>query len=105
MSEIRKLLNGDDIISVSSSRDVILLGNKTFKVQEMMEELTIRIKNEPEDSVNKWCLNGVECEVLTPNKIWRKGKVKISLEFIPDEPEMNEIESPLDDIRQSMNQS
>ena len=31
------LLNPDDIISVSSSGDVILLSNKTFKVEEMME--------------------------------------------------------------------
>ncbi|MGB5592536.1 MAG: KGK domain-containing protein [Crocosphaera sp.] len=31
--------------------------------------------------------------------------LKFSLEFIPDELEINERESPLDDIRQSMNQS
>lgn len=105
MNEKAKLLNGEDIISVFSSDDIILLGNNTFKVEEMMEELTIRIKNEPEDSVKKWCINGVECEVLSPNKIWQKGKVKICLEFIPDEPEINEMQSPLDDIRQSMNQS
>ena len=41
--------------------------------------------------------------MLSPNKKWQKGKVKFSLEFILDEAEINEIESPLDDIRQSMN--
>ncbi|MEB3174383.1 MAG: KGK domain-containing protein [Cyanobacteriota bacterium] len=40
---------------------------------------------------------GVECEVLAPGKPWRKGKIKVSFEFIPDEPE-----SPLDDIRRDM---
>ncbi|ACB52473.1 hypothetical protein cce_3125 [Crocosphaera subtropica ATCC 51142] len=36
---------------------------------------------------------------------WKKGKIrlKVSLEFIPDEPKIKEIESPLDDIRQSIN--
>jgi hypothetical protein len=49
-------------------------------------------------------LDGVECEMLSPNKSWRKGKVKISLEFIPDESD--EYESPLDEIRREMqNQS
>ena len=37
---------------------------------------------------------------------WKKGKVriKISFEFCPDEPEISEYESPLDEIRREMNQ-
>jgi hypothetical protein len=31
-------------------------------------------------------------------------RIKVSLEFYPDEPEISEPESPLDDIRQMMNQ-
>lgn len=62
--------------------------------------------------------DGINCEVLKINsKGWKKGKVRIrvSLEFCPDEPdieeiptsnvpEINQTESPLDDIRQMMNQ-
>ena len=67
----------------------------------------------------EWYVQGVNCEILKPgNKSWKKGKVKIniSLEFCPDEPETEEItqsnnseinqtNSPLDDIRQMMNQN
>ena len=55
---------------------------------------------------NKWLTEGKDCEILqVGSNGWKKGKIrlKVSLEFIPDEPEINEIESPLDDIRQSMN--
>jgi hypothetical protein len=51
--------------------------------------------------------NGLDGEVLKIGaKGWRKGKLKIrvSVEFYPDEPEISEPESPLDDIRQMMNQ-
>ncbi len=64
----------------------------------------------------KWFEEGIDCEVLKfDSNAWRKGKVriKVSLEFCPDEPEIEEItqinntennkpESPLDDIRQKM---
>lgn len=49
--------------------------------------------------------NGIDCEILKVGaKGWQKGKVrlKVTLEFCPDEPEENIAESPLDDIRQTM---
>ena len=66
---------------------------------------------------DEWFGQGVRCEILKPgNKSWKKGKVRIniSFEFCPDEPEIEEIiqsndveinqaESPLDDIRRIMN--
>jgi KGK domain len=67
----------------------------------------------------KWFGDGIDCEALKIGaKGWQKGKVKIrvTLEFCPDEPEVEEIpennesetsqpESPLDDLRrQFLNQ-
>jgi hypothetical protein len=49
------------------------------------------------DVASKWLIEGANCEVLSPGKGWRKGKVKISLVFCPDEAD-----SPLDDIRQAI---
>ncbi len=63
-----------------------------------------------------WFTEGIDCEVLKLGaKDWQKGKVRIrvSLEFCPDEPETKETpainqpeigptESPLDDIRRMM---
>ena len=67
-------------------------------------------------STYEWFNNGTGCELLSPGaKGWQKGKVRIKviLEFCPDEPEVEEAapcseilqpESSLDDIRQMMNQ-
>jgi hypothetical protein len=67
---------------------------------------------------DNWFGDGIDCEILRLGaERWKKGKVRmklrVSIEFCPDEPEVeetapsNEIpqpESPLDDIRQMMNQ-
>ena len=47
-----------------------------------------------------WFNEGEDCEILKASSLgWQKGKIriKVTLEFIPNEPEP--IESPLDDIR------
>lgn len=67
----------------------------------------------------KWFAEGKNCEILKLGaKGWQKGKlrVKVTLEFCPDEPEVEETpainnseieppESPLDDLRQLINQN
>ncbi|PSB35065.1 KGK domain-containing protein [Chlorogloea sp. CCALA 695] len=64
----------------------------------------------------KWFIDGKNCEILSIGAGgWQKGKlrIKFTLEFCPDEPEVEELtqsndveinqtESPLDDIRQLM---
>ncbi len=52
-----------------------------------------------------WFDGGINCEILKVGaKDWQKGKVrlKVTLEFCPDEPEENIAKSPLDDIRQTI---
>ncbi len=68
----------------------------------------------------EWVKDGIDCVVLQPGcENWVKGKVRISLEFIPEEIEEEEIEevevqdvkvaqallpaSPLDDLREKLN--
>lgn len=47
---------------------------------------------------------GIECEVLRLGaKEWQKGKLRINLEFCPNQP--SEPESALDDIRQTLKQA
>lgn len=56
----------------------------------------------------KWSSEGKNCEILKiGSKGWQKGKfrVKISLEFEPEEPEIKEPESPLDDLRRKINEN
>jgi len=58
--------------------------------------------------------DGIDCEILKIGaKGWQKGKIRIrvSVEFIPDEPEIEQTpetthpESPLDDIRRMINET
>jgi hypothetical protein len=67
--------------------------------KRLVEHLSYRgIKTKGKQSV--WLQEGVDCRILRSGAIgWQKGrlKVKVSVEFIPDEPE-----SPLDDIRRDM---
>lgn len=51
--------------------------------------------------------DGLDCEILKIGaKGWQSGKlkIKVTLEFIPDEPNITEPESPLDDIRRMINE-
>ena len=59
---------------------------------------------------------GFECYVLIPGQQWRTGKIRVRLEFCPDETEIedkleeNRLEikqesSPLDDLRQQLKES
>jgi hypothetical protein len=86
-------LNGNEVLSVNRD-DNILINHHTYKAEELIDAIGNRIDHHKKD---KWCIKGVPCEILTPNQSWQKGKVKISLEFIPDE-----IESPLDYVRKEM---
>lgn len=61
----------------------------------------------------RWFNNGMDCEILNLGaKKWKKGrvKIKISVEFYVEEEtdssntEVSESESPLDDLRQMLNQ-
>jgi hypothetical protein len=50
--------------------------------------------------------DGVDCKILKAGSNgWQEGKLrlKVTLEFCPNEPEVTKPESPLDDIRQEMN--
>jgi hypothetical protein len=59
---------------------------------------------------DEWLFDGGgDCEVLRPGiQGWQKGKIRIRLkvdvEFCADEPENESTESPLDDIRQMINE-
>lgn len=94
----QQILNENDVVSVSET-DKTLIKHKTFRPNEFLTVLFTQLF--ANELGKKWCFDGVECEILSPSKLWRKGKIKISLEFIPDE-----YESPLDEIRREMqNQS
>jgi len=86
--------------AISIQEEVTLFQN-TFVVGEFCEWLHKFLVDSSskidagEEELEKWTKEGLEARVLFPNQNWKKGKVRISFEFIADETE-----SPLDDIRQ-----
>ncbi len=92
--EKREFLNNDDVVSVDDSEKIII-NHKTFKGEEFLN--SIFTKWFANELGKKWIFEGVDCHFLSPGKNWRKGKIKIGLEFIP-----HEVESPLDEIRREM---
>ncbi|WP_363268793.1 KGK domain-containing protein [Okeania sp. SIO2B3] len=83
----------------------------TFQVSELVQKLTERIS-----SKENLIFNGFDCQVLRLGSGgWVKGKIKLALEFYPDEQEASQMsekqlsknsksESPLDDLREKFNQ-
>ncbi len=76
MADKFETLHESDVISTSGSS---LMFQCTFKVSEFMTILHSKLEEESLFS------EGIECEVLSPGKQWRKGKIQLRLEFCPDE--------------------
>jgi hypothetical protein len=119
-NQFKPTIGEEDVISLEKrSPDNIVMYDPTLKVKDIVEYcltkvLEVNELNELKTLSSykrraKWIDEGVDCEVLNLGaNQWKKGKVriKISFEFCPDEPEISEYESPLDEIRREMqNQS
>ncbi len=119
MDDRFKPLESEEVLSVEE-KDKMLLESLMFSggqlISQMKSILARHGGTRTNENLNRWLGEGVDCETLKFGaKGWQKGKVRIrvSLEFCPDEPEVeetsasNEIaqpESPLDDLRQMINQ-
>ncbi|MEQ9358899.1 KGK domain-containing protein [Coleofasciculus chthonoplastes] len=124
-----KRLQQDEIVSLSEDSLSILIAHPTFKVSEFIKAMinllinndnvlkySVQQKRRDREEVNGWWNEGIQCQVLThEGKGWQNGKVRLTLEFCPDDPEIEETsasnepeisqpESPLDDLRQMINQ-
>ena len=95
-----------DLVKVGKFRDLVKFAfNDPNQIPDTLFGLlrTNGVYINPQDAFGK----GLDGEILKIGaKGWQKGKlrIKVSLEFYPDEPEISEPESPLDDLRQMINQ-
>ena len=114
-----KSLRDDDVISLfgklyklgevkDSINDFIESGEYNRMPYYLSEKFRAdKIQVSHQDSLNL-LTDGIDSEIL---KIaangWKKGKFKINVvvEFIPEEPEILEYQSPLDEIRREMQQN
>ncbi|WP_373530677.1 KGK domain-containing protein [Nostoc sp.] len=99
MEDIFERLNHDEVVSIEPDTFDKLNIAKTFKVRDLITAIKEYIGTEETDEVNLYT-QGLNCEVLQfSTQGWKKGKVRLALEFCPDEPE-----SPLDEIYQQLKQ-
>ena len=97
------------------SKDPIYLSKffaliKSTFTQNTINSISSNITHKLENKCNAklWFEDGEKCEILKADASgWQTGKLKLkinlSLEFIPDEPQKTT--SPLDDVRQEINQN
>ncbi|MFB2978667.1 KGK domain-containing protein [Microseira sp. BLCC-F43] len=109
-------LNSEDaVLSLENSQERVLIHEPMFKVGKLLKTMKSRLIEVDVNSLEKdenwvkqkkkWLGEGVICEVMKPGGNWQKGKVrvKITMEFCPDEP-LNQ-PSPLDDLRQKIQET
>ena len=116
-------INLNQFLQKCNSKDVISFGHENWlSVERIRSTISQALHNNVSNYMTKYILEilnfnnnqknygiiqslffqGTECEILKAgSQGWQKGKLKINvtLEFIPDEPEVEQ--SLLDDIRQA----
>lgn len=85
----------DNVLCVNSNTQRLLINHSTFQVGEFINRMQDQVGARGEQI--KWFREGIDCKILRPGANWKQGKVRVTLEFCPDEPE-----SPLEDIRQQL---
>jgi len=117
----------NDYLQKCGNDDVIEFVNTSFKLEKLKKILEYAYTNQNKipysilsafeengarlgqvSVIQKLLADGLDAEVLKIGaKNWQKGKirVKVILEFQSDEPEKVQPESPLDDLRQKLNEN
>lgn len=114
----------DDVIKLQKEGERIHLSNSLFRIDEFEQHIKAGVLGIHISDIKKpsaytkpklnWLEDGVDCEALVARQgKWQNGKIriKLSVEFIPEpstevlQPEAINSESPLDDIRQSLDQT
>ncbi len=92
MSDRFESLESGEVVSIQHETQV-LSGHRTFRSGELNDA----IKSYVEQAIASWSEEkndwftdrGIDCEALRfGSKGWQKGRIRLSLEFCPDEPEM-----------------
>jgi KGK domain len=105
-------LSEDDVITIQSKDFGLETMSKISRLFQALENWA-RCNNTNKGSETQWFMEqGFPCEILrTVGGGWQKGRFRIRLEFIPDNPEAffknsspedEKPQSPLDDLRSNL---
>lgn len=82
-------LQSYDVVFISGQGFHLTPGRTARTIEVVMEALTSLRKIKNNSIPVEWITDGIECQVMTPTSNgWVNGKVRLSLEFIPDEEEV-----------------
>lgn len=99
-------LSDDDVLSWTAASNLNLVGTTTFKVATLRNVIKDRFISQTgnQNGVN-WLETGISCELVdvSAGGGWKKGKIRLHLEFVPDEPEPSPDASFLDSLRADNN--
>lgn len=76
-------LNENDVVTIDDS-ELSFTQSQTARVREIMKTL---VEEHLHDDLGEWGNEGLPCEVLLASGGgWQRGRIKLSLQFIPDAP-------------------
>ncbi len=92
MNDRFESLESGEVISVQHDT-LVLSGHRTFRVGELNEAIESHLKKAIDnwnEENNAWFTpQGLDCEALRfGSQGWQKGRIRLCLEFCPDEPEL-----------------
>jgi KGK domain len=92
MSDRFESLESGEVVSIQHETQV-LSGHRTFRAGELSNAIESYVEQAiagwSEDKKDWFTDRGIDCEALRfGSKGWQKGRIRLSLEFCPDEPEM-----------------
>jgi KGK domain len=92
MSDRFESLESGEVVSIQHETQV-LSGHRTFRSGELNDAIKSYVEQAVagwSEDKNDWFTDrGIDCEALRfGSKGWQKGRIRLSLEFCPDEPEM-----------------
>jgi hypothetical protein len=92
-------LNPDDVVSMDEPAASLIAQDPTFRIDQLQKTFRQLLGNS--SVTQSWIEDGANCQILSAStgKGWKKGKIRIRFEFVPDEPEPSPDASFLDSLR------
>jgi hypothetical protein len=97
MSDRFESLEGGEVVSIQHEAQV-LSGHRTFRTGELNDTIKSYVANAIagwSEEQNDWFTDrGIDCEALRfGSKGWQKGRIRVCLEFCPDEPSLSAVDA------------
>ncbi|BAU14716.1 hypothetical protein LEP3755_52670 [Leptolyngbya sp. NIES-3755] len=89
------LLQEDGVIDLSG-KNLGIISDRIVRVNALLNTIKRHLGDKRE-----WLNEGFECEMLAPGGIWQKGRIRLQLEFHPEQP--NELFDSCQQIEASQN--